>query len=479
MDVIVKRCAGLDVHKEIIVACVRLMDDAGKVRKSVKTFKTMTGDLRRMRAWMEAQEVTTVAMESTGVFWKPIFNVLEGHFDLLLCNAGHIKNVPGRKTDVKDSEWIAQLLQCGLLKGSFVPHRAQRDLRDLTRHRAQLASEHTREANRIHKVLEDANVKLSAVASEVLGKSGRAMLWALIEGRENPKQMAEHALGQLRGKIPQLREALDGHVTDHHRFLLRTHLEHAEYIERQIAALTERIETLIATGALDPAPSSTGDGALLAEAAMPESSDGQEAGAAQAAPQREVAPPEPSDETGEAPAALEEETPQGPVPFADAMDFLDEIPGIDRVAAAAILAEIGANMGQFPSPQHLASWAAICPGNNESAGKHKSGKTRKANRWLKRVLTQAAWAAVHVKKSYFCAQYHRLARKRGKKRAIIAVAHSILLTAFHMLSRRQHYRELGADFFDRMNPERLKQYHVKRLESLGFNVTLEKADEAA
>jgi len=225
MDVIVKRCAGLDVHKEIIVACVRLMDDADKVRKSVRTFKTMTGDLRRMSAWMEAQDVTTVAMESTGVFWKPVFNVLEGHFDLLLCNAGHIKNVPGRKTDVKDSEWIAQLLQCGLLKGSFVPHRAQRDLllrigmllMNVARlgeaeprlaRCAQLASEHTREANRIHKVLEDANVKISSVASEVLGKSGRAMLWALIEGRENPKQMAEHALGQLRGKIPQLA----GHV---------------------------------------------------------------------------------------------------------------------------------------------------------------------------------------------------------------------------------------------------------------------------
>jgi transposase len=459
MEVIVKRCAGLDVHKEIIVACVRLMDDAGKVRKSVKSFKTMTGDLRRMSAWMEAQGVTAVAMESTGVFWKPVFNVLEGHFDLLLCNAGHIKNVPGRKTDVKDSEWIAQLLQCGLLKGSYVPHRAQRDLRDLTRHRAQLASEHTREANRIHKVLEDANVKISSVASEVLGKSGRAMLWALIEGRENPKQMAEHALGQLRGKIPQLREALDGHVTDHHRFLLRTHLEHAEYIERQIAAMTDRIETLIAAGAIDPAQPCAPDGALLEETAAPEFSDGPEASAAQAAPEPEV--------------------PQGPVPFAQAMDLIDEIPGIDRVSAAAILAEIGANMGQYPSPGHLASWAAICPGNNESAGKRKSGKTRKANRWLKRVLTQAAWAASHVKKSYFYAQFHRLARKRGKKRAIIAVAHSILLTAYHMLSRRQHYRELGADFFDRMNPERLKHYHVKRLESLGFNVTLEKADEAA
>jgi transposase len=459
MDVIVKCCAGLDVHKEIIVACVRVMDDAGRVHKSVKTFKTMTRDLRRLRAWMEAQGVTTVAMESTGVLWKPVFNVLEDHFDLLLCNAGHIKNVPGRKTDVKDSEWIAQLLQCGLLTGSFVPHRAQRDLRDLTRHRAQLTGEHTRESNRIQKILEDANVKLSVVASDVLGKSGRAMLWALIEGHESPKQMAEHALRSLRGKIPQLREALDGHVTDHHRFMLRTHLEHAEYIERQIAGLSERIETLIASGAIDPAQPSPAGGALLQEAAPSEPFDGQETGEAQAAP--------------------EQEAPQGPVPFAQAMDLLDEIPGIDRVAGAAILAEIGANMGQYPSPRHLASWSAICPGNHESAGKRKSGKTRKANRWLKRVLTQAAWAASHVKKSYFYAQFHRLARKRGKKRAIIAVAHSILLVAYHMLSRRQHYRELGADFFDRMNPERLKHYHVKRLESLGFNVTLEKADEAA
>jgi transposase len=459
MDVIVKRCAGLDVHKKFIVACVRVMDDAGKVRKSVKTFESMTADLRRMRDWMAAQEVTTVAMESTGVLWKPVYNVLEGHFDLLLCNAGRIKNAPGRKTDVKDSEWIAQLAQCGLLEGSFVPHRAQRDLRDLARNRAQLASEHTRQANRIHKVLEDANVKLSVVASEVLGKSGRAMLWALIEGRESPAQMAEHALGQLRGKIPELREALDGHVTDHHRFLLRTHLEHAEYIERQIAAMTERIETLIAAGALDPGQPSAGGGPLLEEAPAPEPSDGQGGKEAQSAPQ--------------------EEAPQGPVPFAQAMDFVDEIPGIDRVSGAAILAEIGANMGQYPSPHHLASWSAICPGNNESGGKRKSGKTRKANPWLKRVLTQVAWAASHVKKSYFYAQFHRLARKRGKKRAIIAVAHSILLVIYHMLSRRQHYHELGADFFDRMNPERLKSYHVKRLESLGFTVTLEKVPEAA
>jgi transposase len=243
----------------------------------------------------------------------------------------------------------------------------------------------------------------------------------------------------LRGKIPQLREALDGHVSDHHRFMLRTHLEHAEYIERQMASLSERIEALIASGALDPA-SPTAD---------------------------------------EAPPKAEQDEPNGPVPFVQATDLLDEIPGIDRLASADILAEIGADMGQYPSPRHLASWSAICPGNNESAGKRKSGKTRKANRWLRRILTQVAWAASRCKKTYFSAQYHRIAHKRGKKRAIIAVAHSILLTAYQMLSHRQHYRELGADFFDRMEPERLKRYHVKRLETLGFIVTLEKITEAA
>jgi transposase len=405
MEAIVKRCAGLDVHKEIIVACALVMDDAGKVRKSVKTFKTMTADLRRLRAWLEAQEISAVAMESTGVLWKPVFNVLEGGFKLLLCNAGHIKNVPGRKTDVKDSEWIAQLLQCGLLRGSFIPPKPQRELRDLTRMRTQLTGEMTAVANRIHKVLEDANVKLGLVATDALGVSGRKMIAALIDGETDTAKMAELACGRLRDKIPQLEQALLGKVTDHHRFLLKALMNHLTYLEGQIDRFNQRIE----------------------EAARP---------------------------------------------FEKAITALIPMPGYDKVSAQSVIAEIGPDMNQFPTDAHLCSWAKVCPGNNESAGKRRSGATGHGNRWLQSTLVQVAWAASRKKQSYFQAQFRRLSGRRGKKRAIVAVAHSILTDTYHILKEEASYRELGGDHFDRLHHDRIRRYHVKRLQDLGYPVVL-------
>lgn len=304
MDNVLRCCAGLDVHKKTIATCIRRLDDEGRIHQQVRTFGTMTHQLLQLRDWLSSWGVTHVAMESTGVLWKPVFNILEDKFELLLVNAAHLKHVPGRKTDIKDCQWIAQLLQCGLLKNSFVPDRSQRELRDLTRHRAQLTAEHTRVANRIHKTLEDANIKLASVASDVLGVSGRAMIKSMIRGEDDSTKLAELAKRRLRGKIPQLREALVGRVTDHHRFMLRTLMDHLEYLERTIEDLDIRIRDLSA-------------------------------------------------------------------PFADAIDRLKEVPGLDQRAIENILAEIGTEMKQFPSAGHLASWTGVCPGNDESAGKQK------------------------------------------------------------------------------------------------------------
>lgn len=443
MEALIRRCAGVDVHKKSIAVCVLRMGQDGSVDKKVRSFPTMTKDLLELSDWLEECEVTHVAMESTGVLWKPVFNVLEGGFQVMLCNARHIKNVPGRKTDVKDCEWIAQLLQHGLLRGSFVPPRPQRELRDLTRHRAQITAERTRQVNRIHKVLEDANIKLGAVASDILGKSGREMLNALIAGKQTPVQMADLARRRMRGKIPQLQAALQGYVTEHHRFLLRTHLDHIAYLEGVLERLTQRIEQLVASGTLD-----------------------------------DPGPWEPSQETSE--ESAEKDLPEkDPLSFQDALALAREIPGIDMRSGVDVLAEITTRMSQFPTAKNLASWSRICPGNEESAGKRKNAKTGQGNRWLKRALTQAAWAAAHSKGSYLCAQFRRLARKRGKKRAVIAVAHSLLIILYHMLKYHQHYHELGADYFDRLNPERLTRYHKKRLESLGFNVIIEKMPSVA
>ena len=406
MENIFPCCAGLDVHKESVEACVRRLEPTGPLPQQTRHWGTMTRDLLMMSDWLAAQGVTHVAMESTGVYWKPIYNILESRFTVLLVNARHLKQVPGRKSDVRDCQWIAQLLQHGLLKGSFIPPRPQRELRDLTRHRVQLGEEKTRTVNRIQKVLEDANIKLASVATDIMGVSGRAMLEALIAGREDPVQLADLAQRQLRGKIPELQKALEGHLTEHHRFMLRL-------LWKQLAQQEELIAQL----------------------------DGK----------------------------IEEHT----RPFADEIERLDAVPGVDRRVAETVLAEVGADMQPFPTPQHLSSWAGLCPGNEESAGKRRRRRITPGNRWLKRTLAQAAWAASHSKKTYLASQYRRLAGKRGKKRALVAVAHSILVIAYHMLKARTSYTDLGGDFFDHLEPERLTRYYVKRLESLGHTVTLE------
>ncbi len=406
MDTPYPRCAGSDVHTGNVVVCVRCCDRPGKVFEEVRTFSTMTADLLALADCLAQHAVTHVAMESTGVYGKPVCNILEGSVCVLLVNAEHIKQVPGRKTDVKDGQWIAQLLHHGLLKASFVPPQPIRELRDLTRQRTQLIQERASAANRIQKVLEDANIKLARVATDVLGVSGRDRLEALIAGETDPTQRADLARKRLREKIPALRQALQGRVTDHHRFLLRTHLDHVTHLDELIGRLGARIAEVM-------------------------------------------------------------------VPFAQAVERLQTIPGVSQRVAETVVAEIGPNMEQFPSADHLASWAGMCSGNNESAGKRRSGRITKGNRWLKRILVQAAWAASHTKGTYLAAQYRRLAKRRGVKRALVAVGHTLLGIIYHVLKRGTTYAELGADFLERLEPTRLTRQRVKRLEARGHKVTLE------
>jgi transposase len=482
VDVIHRRCAGLDVHKKSVMACVRLMSEDGKVTKRVRRFGTMTHELRNLHKWLASQGVVHVAMESTGVYWKPLWNVLEeGPFELLLCNARDVKNVPGRKTDVKDCEWIAQLLQHGLLRGSFVPSRGLRNLRDLTRARTKLIEAKTANANRLQKTLEDANIKLASVASDPLGKSGRAMIEAIIRGEDDPKKLAELAKQTLRAKIPQLRFALEGRVTEHHRFMLRLQYDEILHLEGVIAKLDDRIAEVMGTDSEGTVPRD--DNLLLFpdpedprqdDDPLPDPPGGGSSSEKQPPSRREG----PRHRSG--PSRDDSvHSPRGSVsPFgclAPAVHLLCSIPGIKQRTAENVLAEIGCDMSQFPTAGHLTSWAGLSPGNNESAGKRRSGKTTKGNKFLKRALTQAAWVAGRTKGTYFSAQYRRLASRRGKKRAIVAVARSLLVTIYYMLERGVYYEELGADYFDRLNSERLTRYHVKRLTDLGYDVTLDDA----
>jgi len=406
MDTLYPHCAGLDVHKKNVVAAVRHLSEGGRVRQEIRTFATTTAELLALADWLRAEGVTHAALESTGVYWKPVFHILEATCTLVLVNAQHLKQVPGRKTDVKDCQWIAQLLQHGLLQASFVPPAPIRELRDLTRHRSQLMGEKTRAANRLQKVLEDANLKLASVASNVLGQSGRAILRALIGGVTDPAKLADLAKGLLRRKLPQLEEALHGRLTAHHRFLLKMLLGQVEYLEDLVQQLEQRVEEVIA-------------------------------------------------------------------PFREQVQLLQTIPGIGWTVAVVLLAELGADLKAFPSARHLASWAGMCPGNNRSAGRQRSGRTGKGSRWLRAALIQAAWAAARKKDTYLAVQFRRLAARRGRKRAAVAVANSLLHILYAVLKRGKAYEDLGADWFDRQNEKRLTRHLVQRLESLGHKVSLE------
>ena len=412
MEAIHRRCAGMDVHKQTVAVCVRRLSRGDRVRTEVKTYGTLTRDILALADWLDAEKVTHVAMESTGVFWKPLYNILEGRFKVLLVNARHVKHVPGRKTDVKDCEWLAQLLQCGLLQASFVPAKPQRELRDLTRHRSQLVAERTRVANRIRKILEDANIKLGSVIAKILCMSSRDMIQAITAGQKDIEEIAELARGRLRTKKAELRLALEGAPTDHHRFMLRSLMDHLAYLESQIDLFSARIE-------------------------------------------------------------------KASKPYAAAMRKIAKLPGFDERSAQNVIAEIGPDMNQFPTAAHLASWTGICPGSNESAGKRKSGKSTNGNHWLRAALTQSAWAASRKKNCYFRAQYHRIVRRRGKKRALVAVAHSLLVVIYHVLKTGKNYKELGEDFFDRLDAGRIRRHHVRRLEKLGYAVTLAPSQHAA
>jgi len=411
MEIVYKRCSGLDVHKETVAACV-MIRDGEKGQKEIRTFRTMTSDLLVLHDWLLAHGVTHVAMESTGVYWKPIFNLLEGSFEVLLVNASHIKVVPGKKTDIKDCEWIADLLAHGLLKGSFIPPQPIRDLRDLTRYRKSLSDERTREINRLQKLLETANIKLSSVATDVMGVSGKAMLEAILSGSTDPAVLADLAKGRLRNKLSLLKEALQGRFRSHHRFLMGQILSHLDFLDEAIEEMSKEVEKRLA-------------------------------------------------------------------PFFQEIELLKTIPGVKQRMAEVILAEIGVDMSHFPTHRHLASWAGLCPGNNESAGKRKSGKTRKGDRWLKRGLTESSWAVSRAKETYLSALYHRIVRRRGKRKATVAVAHAITVIAYHILKHKVPYKELGADYFDRLNVSYVKHHFTKRLEALGYKVTLEPLHAAA
>jgi transposase len=411
MEALYERCCGIDVHKSSVAACI-LLARGNKPQKHLRRFGCTTRELRELAEWLRSFEVQHVAMESTGVYWKPVWNVLEEHFHMVLANAQHIKAVPGRKTDMMDCQWIAELLRHGVLRGSYVPSPVIRDLRDLTRTRATLSQEQSGISSRIQKLLESANIKLASTVTHTMGKSGQAILDAIVSGEDSPERLAGLALGKLRSKIPQLQLALDGRIRDHHRFLLDSLLRQYRFLGSEIQALDDRLEQL-----------------------------------------------------GEQHQEL-----------ADAVARWITVPGIERVAAWSLVAEIGSDMAAFPSAAHLASWAGLCPGNHESAGKRLSGKSRKGSPWLRRMACQSAWAAVRTKNCYLSTQFKRLAARRGSKRALIAVAHSLLVIGYHLQSRGCDYQELGGDYFDHLHAERLKRHLVKRLESLGVSVTLQPQD---
>lgn len=410
MDVIYRLCAGLDVHKRTVVAAIMVPDQQGGIRKETRTFGTTTPELLALSDWLLSLGVTHVAMESTGEYWKPIYNLLENTFEVWLVNAQHVSRVPGRKTDVSDAEWLAELLRHGLVQPSFIPPVPQRDFRELTRYRTSFVRERVNLVNRLQKLLENMNIKLASVASDIMGVSARAMLQALIAGQATPAEMADLAQGRMREKLPELTRALEGRVKPHQRFVLTELLGQIDSLEATIARFDEQI-----------------------------ANHGH--------------------------------------PFEEAVDWLDTIPGVARQTAEVIVAEIGNDMTRFGSADRLAAWAGVAPGNNESAGKRFSGKTRPGNKALRVALVQAAHAAAHTKNTYLSAQYHRLAGRRGKKKAVMAVAHTILVIAYHLIQRKEAYRELGGNYFDEKNPEATAKRLIKRLEILGYQVSAQKPPE--
>ena len=429
MRIMNERCAALDVHKKTVVGGVHITDRESVVDTEVRTFGTTTPDLLEMIDWLTNWGVTIVAMESTGEYWKPVFNLLEGGFEVILVNAQHVKQVPGRKTDVKDAEWLAELLSYGLLKASFIPAKPQRDLRDLTRYRRNLVQERARVVNRLQKVLEHANIKLASVASDVMGVSGRQMLAALVEGGSEPELMAELAKGRLRNKMDELVKALTGVVRPHHRFMLAQHLGHIDFLDEQVSSVNEEI--------------------------------GQRIEAMSASDEDEMLPPNDS---------LEK---VGQLTWATGIEILDTAPGVDVKAAQMVLAETGIDMSQFPNEDHLTSWAGLAPGNNQSGSKRKQAKTREGNRNLREVMIQVAWAASRTKGSYTKALYRRLAARRGKKRAIVAVARSLLVSFYHMLTKGEPYHNLGEDYFDKRRKVAKVDVLTRQLQKLGYDVRLE------
>jgi transposase len=406
MEVKYERGCGIDVHKKTVVACVIIPGPDGQPVKETRTFATMTEALEALGHWLSECGVTHVAMESSGVYWKPVYNLLDGRFEVLVVNAEHVKALSGRKTDVADAEWIADLLRHGLLKGSFIPSALLRELRDLTRYRTKLGDERKSEVNRLQKVLEDANLKLASVASDVMGASGRAILNELVAGHTDPARLAELAKGRLREKQDLLEKALRGTLKDHPRFMLAQHLSHIDFLDEAI----ERLDAQI----------------------------GEQMRPCEATIQR-----------------------------------WDSLPGINRRIAEIVIAEVGADLQPFEDAEHLASWAGMCPGNHKSAGKRFSGKTRKGSKWLRRALIEAAHGAAHTKEKYFQAQYRRLAARRGKQRAAVAVGHSLLVTGYYLITRQETYRDLGANYFDERDREAVKRRAVRRLENLGFQVQLQ------
>lgn len=412
MEAIIERCCGIDVHKKNIVVCLAVGKPHEKPKTTIRTFTTMTRDLLACRDWLVSEGCTHAVVESTGVYWKPVFNILEDSMEVILANARDVKNVPGRKTDVKDCEWLAQLLRHGLVKGSFIPPKPIRELRDLTRYREKLTQKRSSEINRLQQFLEDANIKLSSVATDINGVSSRNMIYHLIQDDMSPQEMADLAKGRLRNKIEDLEKSLEGYITDHHRLILKLTLQ-------MIASYDEAIEQ------------------------------------------------------------LNKEIGKRMEPFHKESEGVQTIPGVKKKFAERIIAEIGVDMSRFPSDAHISSWAGASPGNNESAGKRRSGKATQGNKWLKSALVEAAWAASRTKKTYLSARYRRLAARRGKKRAALAVGHTILIMAYHIIKEQRTYNELGADYFDRLNEKHLINRLTSRIMALGYEVEVKKLPVAA